>query len=224
MPTGSVAFYNAPSGATCASLVAANASALDTVPLTTVGSNQQATYSNAWLPVGTDTILACYTGDLNFIGGSGSVSQTVKAAPIAVLTPASLSFGNQQGGTTSGPQSLTISNPNGTAPLLISSIQLQGTNPTYFTESDSCTSVAAVTGSCTITVKFAPPANATGVATATVVVTDNDENATGSTQSSQLTGAGVSSINSVGSLSTFGLFATANGCSSRSRRSRRNRK
>jgi hypothetical protein len=47
-----------------------------------------------------------------------------------------------------------------------------------------------------------------------VIVTDNDENIPGSTQTSLLTGAGTSSINSVGSLSTYGIFATANGCSS----------
>jgi N-acetylneuraminic acid mutarotase len=212
-PTGSVSFYNAPSGATCQSLAAANAATLDVEPLATVGSSQQVSTSTAWLPVGTDTVLACYSGDGNFIGGNGTVSQTVIAAPIAKLDPPSLSFGNQQGGTISGPQTVNISNPNGTAPLLIFSIKLAGTNPGYFTESDTCSSVA-VGASCIITVKFAPPANTTGVATANVVVTDNDENVNGSTQTSLLTGAGISSINSVGSLSTFGVFATANGCSS----------
>ena len=214
-PTGSVSFYNAPSGATCQSLAAANAATLDVEPLATVGSSQQVSTSNAWLPVGTDTVLACYSGDTNFVGSSGTVSQTVIAAPIAKLDPASVSFGNQQGGTISGPQTVIVSNPNGTAPLVISSIVLGGTNPNYFSlgPNNNCSSVA-VGASCTITVKFTPPANTTGVATANVIVTDNDENVNGSTQTSLLTGAGTSSINSVGSLSTYGIFATANGCSS----------
>ena len=212
-PTGMVNFYNAASGATCQSLASANVLPLDTEPLVTIGSSQQASTSTPTLPVGNNTILACYNGDINFNGSNGTVPQTVVAAPIANLSPSSLSFGNQQGGTTSGPQTVSISNLTGTAPLLISSIKLAGTNPTYFTETDSCSNVA-VGGSCVITVRFAPPATTTGVATAVLVVTDNDENTPGSTQSSLLTGAGTSSINSVGSLSTYGIFATANGCSS----------
>ncbi len=223
-PTGTVSFYNAASGATCAS--PGTSTLLDKEPLATIGPNQQASTSTPTLPVGpgntvgNDTILACYNGDStdpifnpNFAPSSGALTQTVNPAPIASLSPTSLSFGNQQGGTTSGPQYVYVSNPTGTASLSIASITLTGTNPTYFTETNNCTSVA-IGGSCTITVKFAPPASATGVATANLVVTDNSGNVNGSRQSSLLTGAGTSSISSVGSLSTYAIFATANGCSS----------
>ena len=134
-PTGPVMFYNATSGATCSS--PGSSTLLDTVPLVA----GQASTSTSTLPTGTDTILACYSGDGNFISSSNTVAQTVIPAPIAVLSPDSLSFGNQQAGTTSGPQSVIISNPNGTAPLNIASITLTGTNPTYFTQTNNCTSV-----------------------------------------------------------------------------------
>ena len=152
--------------------------------------------------MGTDTILACYNGDStdpnfnpNFTSSNGTLTQTVNPAPIATLSPSSLSFGNQQGGTTSGAQSVTLCNgpsgtsispcynaPISTAPLAVSSVGLNGTNPTYFPQTNNCTSVA-IGGSCTINVKFAPPLNAAGVATANLVVTDSSGNVSGSTQS-----------------------------------------
>ncbi len=234
-PTGSVSFYNAPGNATCA---APGSTPLDTVALVTVGTSQQASTTTANLPVGTDNILACYnynSADLNFtanfVASSGTTPQVVNAAPIATLTPTTLSFGNQQGGTTSGAQTVTLCNgpsgadsnspcftaPVATAPLAISSIALGGTNPNYFTltQSPSCPASLGVGGSCALSVKFAPPVNASGVATALLNATDNSGHVGGTaTQSTTITGAGVSSINSVGSLSTYALFATANGCSS----------
>jgi hypothetical protein len=240
-PMGSVSFYNAGSGATCASL--GTSTYLDNTPLSTT-SPYQASTSTPNLPVGPgntvgiDNILACFnskSGDpgfnpnANFIPSYGTFTQTVNPAPIATLVPSSLSFGNQQGGTTSGAQIATLCNgpsgadpnspcftaPVATAPLAISSITLVGTNANYFTQTPSCPSSVAVGGSCAISVKFAPPVNASGVATALLNVTDNSGHVGGTTtQSTTITGAGVSSINSVGSLSTYALFATANGCSS----------
>ena len=241
VPTGSVSFYNAATGASCSS--PGSSTLLDTEPLVTVtigsSSNQQASTSTPNLPVGpgntvgTDTILACYdynstdpNFNANFAASYGTTSQTVNPAPIATLTPPSLSFGNQQGGTTSSAQPATLCNgpsgpsnspcynaPVATAALSISSINFGGTNSTYFTQTNTCTNTLAVGGSCTINVKFAPPMNAAGIATALLTVTDNNENVFGSTQSTTLTGAGTSSISSVGSLSTYAIFATANGCS-----------
>jgi hypothetical protein len=228
-PTGSVSFYNAAGGATCA--IPLNSVLLDTEPLSTT-SPYVASTSSPTLPVGTDSILACYNYNgadpnfnANFLPSYGSLNQTVIAAPIATLIPASgLSFGTQQGGTVSGAQTLYLCNgpslpncataPVATAQLLVSGIAFTGTNPTYFTQTNTCGSSVAVGGSCAISVKFAPPAGTSGVASALLTVTDNNENQTGSTQSSPVIGAGVSSISSVGSLSTYAIFATANGCSS----------
>jgi hypothetical protein len=243
LPTGSVTFYNAASGATCAAL--GTSTLLDTEPLTTVGSSQQATTSTPNLPVGpgntvgTDNILACFNNNMvdpnfnaNFMSSNAAVTQTVNPAPIATLVPTNLSFGNQQGGTTSGAQPVTVCNgpsgvsgstcfnaPVSTAVLSIASIGFTNSNtsPVYFTQSNTCPmspSTLSVGGSCVISVKFAPPATASGLASALVTLTDNNRNVTGSLQNASLTGSGTSSISGVGSLSTYALFATAGGCSS----------
>jgi hypothetical protein len=91
------------------------------------------------------------------------------------------------------------------------------TNPAYFTQTSTCPiggNGLAVGGSCIINVKFAPPMNAQGIATALLTVTDNNENVAGSTQSASLVGAGTSAVMGVGSLSTYAIFGTSNGCSS----------
>src|SRR6185295_18061014 len=149
--------------------------------------------------------------------------------PITTLVPTSLSFGNQQGGTTSGAQGVTVCNgpsagtcsgaPVSTAALSINSIAFTNSNttPVYFTQTNTCPSspsTLAVGSSCVINVKFAPPANTSGIASALITLTDNNRNVAGSMQSASVTGSGTSSISGVGSLSTYGLFATASGCSS----------
>ena len=243
LPTGNISFYNAVNGATCAAL--GSSMLLDTEPLTTVGSSQQAATSTPNLPVGpgntvgTDNILACFNNNMadpsfnsNFMPSNGAVTQTVNPAPIVTLVPTNLSFGNQQGGTSSNAQAVTVCNgpsgvsgstcssaPVSTAALSIASIGFTNSNtsPVYFTQSSVCPiapSLLSVGSSCTINVKFAPPANASGLASAQVTLTDNNRNVTGSLQSASLTGSGTSSISGVGSLSTYALFATAGGCSS----------
>jgi MBG domain (YGX type)/Bacterial Ig-like domain (group 3) len=159
-PTGVVSFYNVPSGITCSSL--GMIAAFDIEPLSSTAPYMAST-STPNLPVGTDTILACHNGDTNFFAtstGNGTAtpfSQTVIAAPIATLTPPSLSFGNQQGGTTSSAQLATLCNgpsgpsnspcynaPVATAALSISSINFGGTNSTYFTQTNNWQWGAAV--------------------------------------------------------------------------------
>jgi hypothetical protein len=175
-------------------------------------SSFTATFSTATLSATTHNITAVYGGDTNFSGSTSPVlSQGVTPAPIVSVSPTSLSFGNQQAGTTSGAQSVIVSNPTGTAPLSINNVAISGTNASSFIQTNNCTTVA-VGNYCTINVKFSPAD--TGVATAILTITDNNENAAGSQQLVALTGAGTSSINSVGSLSTYSMFATANGCSS----------
>jgi hypothetical protein len=215
VPSGVVNFYNVPSGTTCATVGSTTPFDKEEPVSPTTG---QATTSNAWLPVGTNNILACYTGDTNFLASSGTGSsstvftQTVIAAPIATLTPSSLSFGNQQAGTSSGAQIVTVSNSTGTAPLSLS-IGFTGATPSWFTETDNCGGSVAAGGSCTINMKFAPPLNGTGVGSAFLTVTDNNENVTGSTQTTSLIGAGLTTIADQ-SLYTNALVATSNSCGS----------
>jgi hypothetical protein len=79
------------------------------------------------------------------------------AAPEAVLSPASLSFAPQPVGTTSAPQTVTLSNP-GNAPLAISSISIANGNVTNFAQVNDCGARLAAGASCAITVTMTPKA------------------------------------------------------------------
>ena len=118
----------------------------------------------------------------------------VTAAPSVTLTPTSVGFGNQNVGTTSATQTITLTN-SGTAPLTISGIALAGTNAADFAQTNTCPlspSTLAAAATCTISVTFTPAA--TGSRTANVSVSDN---ASGSPQSVALTGSGVISAPAV---------------------------
>jgi hypothetical protein len=112
---------------------------------------------------------------------------TPSTAPAVSLSPSSLSFGSQAVGSTSAPQSVTLTN-SGTAALSISSIAISGTNAGDFTESDNCppsSSTLAAGASCTVNVTFSP--GAAGSRAASVRVSDN---ASDSPQSVALSGTG----------------------------------
>ena len=118
----------------------------------------------------------------------------VVPAPAVTLNPTSLSFGNQNVGTTSAAQSISLTN-SGTAALTISGIVVNGANAADFAESDTCPvspSTLAIAASCTISVTFTPSAN--GARTATLSISDN---AGGSPQGVPLSGTGMTSAPSV---------------------------
>jgi Abnormal spindle-like microcephaly-assoc'd, ASPM-SPD-2-Hydin len=114
----------------------------------------------------------------------------VPAAPGIVLSPTSLAFSSQNVGGATAPQPITVTN-NGSAPLVISSVTIVGTNPGDFSETDNCVASSplapapAPTSTCTISVTFKP--TATGPRAANVSVADN---ASGSPQTVSLTGTG----------------------------------
>ena len=111
-----------------------------------------------------------------FFGPSGP-------APVASLSPTSLTFASQSVGTTSAAQTVTLSNT-GTATLTISSIVASGD----FAETDNCGGSLASGGNCSISVTFTPTAS--GTRTGSSSVTDN---ASGSPQTVGLTGTGTAS-------------------------------
>jgi hypothetical protein len=82
------------------------------------------------------------------LGGTGLTPQQ------AVLSPSSLTFGPQNGGTVSAPQTVTLSNP-GVAPLGISAISVS--NPSFAFTHD-CPSSLPSGAQCTISVTFSPRA------------------------------------------------------------------
>ena len=93
-------------------------------------------------------------------------------------SPGALSFGSVVTGTTSAAQTVTVSNPTGSA-AAVSSIAASGD----FSQTSTCGSSIAANGSCTVSVKFAP--TATGARTGTLTV-----NAGGVTNTVSLTGTG----------------------------------
>ncbi len=117
------------------------------------------------------------------ISGTG----VVPAAPVAVLTPSSLSFATTNVGSTAATQTLTLSNT-GNAPMLLSGVSIAGANASSFSETNNCGSSVSAGGSCTITVSFTP--STAGPLSGMLSVADN---ATTSPQSASLAGTGSAS-------------------------------
>ena len=108
-------------------------------------------------------------------------------APAVSLAPTGLVFGSQLVGTTSGTQSVTLTN-SGNAPLTISSVAVTGANAGDYTQTNTCPltpSTVAAGGTCQIAVKFTP--GATGTRTASVTIGDD---AGGSPHGVTLSGTG----------------------------------
>jgi uncharacterized repeat protein (TIGR03803 family) len=166
----------------------------DSVQVLTTAPVLTATSDQSWLTItgiGNGTIAFSFQGNTSSTSRTAHISvlgqqiTVTQGADTALLTPASLAFGNQNIGTASTARSLTLSNTS-TAALTISSIAVTGANAGDFSESNTCGSSVAAGGKCTISVKFTPKAN--GARSADVTVTDN---ATASPQTASLTGTGV---------------------------------
>lgn len=100
---------------------------------------------------------------------SQNLAITITAATQMVsFSPTSLSFASQNTGTSSAPQTITMTNT-GNVSFPLSSIATAGTNAGDFSETNNCPSSFAVSAGCQISVTFAPAA--TGPRTASVVVT-----------------------------------------------------
>jgi len=111
--------------------------------------------------------------------GTGSTS-----APAVSLSPASLTFASRDTGTTSTPQSVTVTNT-GTASLFINSAAVPNTLD-FTVVGDGCSGLTLAVGtSCSVSITFSP--TQAGTRTAAFVVTDNAPN---SPQSVPLSGTG----------------------------------
>ncbi|MGA7380969.1 MAG: FG-GAP-like repeat-containing protein [Terriglobales bacterium] len=141
-----------------------------------------ATLTTSTLAEGTHSITATYNGDANFgISTSPVLDQVVEGATVT-LSPASLNFGAQTAGITSAPQVVMLTNT-GAVPLILTSINISGTNVDDFAQTNNCPSSIAPNGSCNISVTFTPTAG--GNRNAAVSIADN---APGSPQDVPLTG------------------------------------
>jgi hypothetical protein len=131
------------------------------------------------------TALGARTGSLtvtsNAITGPVTIPLTGTATgPNVVLSTPSLSFGNQLEGTTSAPQTVTISNT-GNLALVISSLTVSA----GFTQATTCAGPVAAGSSCSVSVSFAPTDTGAYVGSLTLV-----DNAPGTPQTVGLTGTG----------------------------------
>ncbi len=135
-----------------------------------------------------------YTNSTNFPVTAGSLQTSnagandgfvSKFAPSPnVGVSAGLNFGYESDGTKSAPQNITVTNT-GNSNLIVSAVNITGTNSTDFAETNNCSTVAAQS-TCTITVTFTP--SIVGTENASVSITDN---APASPQLVSLTGYGL---------------------------------
>lgn len=115
-------------------------------------------------------------------GGGGGASST--AAPAVTFAPTSLTFADQVIGTTSAPQSITITNT-GTASLFINSAAVPNTLD-FTLVGDGCSGLTLAVGtSCSVSITFSPTAS--GTRSAAFTLTDNAAN---SPQTVPITGTG----------------------------------
>lgn len=136
----------------------------------TVAGGQKCDVNVIFTPTATGT----RNGTLTVSFGGSIPSQTVSlggtgTAPVVTLAPASLSFGDQTTGTTSGAEQVTITN-DGTGPLSISSFQ----TTSEFAATNTCGGPVAAGNSCSVQVTFTPTAS--GSQTGTLTITDNAPN------------------------------------------------
>jgi Cep192 domain 4/Abnormal spindle-like microcephaly-assoc'd, ASPM-SPD-2-Hydin len=115
--------------------------------------------------------------------------------PQVTLSPATVGFGSQTTQTSSGAQTVTLSNT-GTSALTISGVEIRGPDAGQFSQTNNCPAIMAAGSSCTASITFMP--SATGARTASLSVSDD---ASGAPHSVALSGTGVAPAAAAMSLS-----------------------
>ena len=134
-----------------------------------------------------------------------ALSGTGIIAPVASLNPISLSFPQQNKGSTSSPQVVTLTNT-GNASLNLSGVSVAGVNAADFTIISGCSGALAAGASCNVSVSFAP--SAPGIRSASLTYTDN---ATPAQQTVALSGVGVGVPAASLSLNSLNFGAVSSG-------------
>ena len=115
-------------------------------------------------------------------------------------------FNDTNVGVAASAQTVTLTN-SGSSTLTIAGVSLTGANPGDFERTPTtCGSTLAAGANCTISITFKP--TAPGNRTATLTVTDNANNVTGSTQTAALSGTGVGVPVAGASPSSYGFGLT----------------
>ena len=152
-----------------------------------VAAGGKCTISVTFTPAASGSRTATLSIADNASGSPQTVSLTgtgASTAPVASVSPTTLTFVSQAIKTTSAAQTVTLTN-SGAAALGVSSITFTGTDPSDFVETNTCGSSVAAGANCTIAVLFTP--SASGALTAALSIADN---ATGSPQTVSLSGTG----------------------------------
>lgn len=184
----------APNGGTCGTTV------------TTVNTGLSCTVIVSFTPTAagtrTGTLSISHSNTLTPITIALSGSGVSVTAPVASISPTSLTLASTAIGNTSAAQSVTVSNT-GTAPLTLSTISLSNTAD-YIISGGDCTAggTVAIGGSCTVSVAFRPAVGAAGTRSGTLSITHN---AAGSPGSVTLSGTATPAPAPVASLSPVSL-------------------
>jgi len=150
-----------------------------------VAAGGKCTISVTFTPAASGSRSAALSIADNASGSPQTVSLTgTGTAPVASVSPTSLTFSSQAVDTTSSAQTVTLTN-SGNAALSITSLTFTGTNASDFAHTDTCGTSVAAGANCTIAVLFTP--SASGARTAALSIADN---ATGSPQTVSLSGTG----------------------------------
>ncbi|HXJ94620.1 MAG TPA: choice-of-anchor D domain-containing protein [Terriglobia bacterium] len=125
---------------------------------------------------------------LNFLKTDPSATPWFLPPPATTVTiaPTSLTFAGQTVGTTSPAQTVTVTNT-GTSVLTVQNVNLVGTDPGDYAQTNNCLSGVGPGATCTISVTFTPVVGGGETRTASVSIADN---AAGSPQTVSLTGTG----------------------------------
>ncbi|MBA3913147.1 MAG: VCBS repeat-containing protein, partial [Acidobacteriales bacterium] len=151
---------------------------------TTLLVNATCTITVTFKPTQTGQLTGAIVVTDNAFNSPQSVNLTGVGTEVK-LNPIKLFFGNQAVGTSSTPQTVTLSNV-GTVTLNVSSIAISGLNPNDYSQTNNCPTGLVGGASCTITVTFKPTAK--GDRPATLAVTDDGG---GSPQTVPLDGTGI---------------------------------
>ncbi len=154
---------------------------------TPLASGANCTVTVTFVPAATGARSATLTitDDAPITTQTALLSGTGTAAPVATISPASLSFGSQTLHVTTASQPVTLTNT-GNASLTGLAISITGTNSADFAQTNNCTSTMATNATCTVNVTFT--ASAAGAESASLQFADN---AAGSPQQVALSGSGL---------------------------------
>ncbi len=148
---------------------------------TSVSAASSCTLSVTFTPTAVGTRLGSISIQDNAAGSPHIINLSgIGSGPVAAVSSSGLNFAAQPLTTSSGSQTVTLTNT-GTATLNVGAIQISGD----FAQTNNCPATLAANSSCTINVNFTPTASGTRTGTLTV-----NDNALGSPQVVNLNGAG----------------------------------